>query len=219
MDFERLTGKIFKITLVLLVWVGTCLPAFSKPSCEDILKKTSSINKNLESFKVVLKIKTKFMGLAIPFYGKLFFKKPDRFRLLIPMLPAALRGKKGIFEEAVPRSFNPDDYQGEIIGTEKLEGEVECYIIELVPVNSSKIKKAFLWIDKRSFLAPKSKIFYSSGSSVVTLQSFRKVKDFVLPDKQLIYFEFPGFAAESLIEYKKYYVNVNVDDMLKKEKD
>lgn len=185
---------------------------------KDILEKSKKINPDLKTFKATLYIKANFAGIPIPFFARLYYKKPDRLRLMIPMVPPVLKNKKGLFQDAIPRSFSGKDYKGEILKEVDLNKKVSCYLIKLIPRKKCKIKKVHLWVDKKSYLTPKTQIFYNNGSGIVSLQSFRKEGKYILPDKQRIDFNLPKFKASAFIKFKKYEVNVPVDDVLKKVK-
>ncbi|MCD4783668.1 MAG: outer membrane lipoprotein-sorting protein [Candidatus Eremiobacteraeota bacterium] len=183
-----------------------------------ILEKGKKINPDLKTFKATLYIKANVAGIPIPFFARLYYKKPDRLKLKIPMAPGILKNKKGLFQDAVPRSFSGKDYKGEILKEVDLNKKVRCYLLKLIPRKKCKIKKVHLWVDKKSYLTPKTQVFYNNGSGIVSLQSFRKEGKYVLPDKQRINFNLPKFKASAFIQYKKYEINVPVDDVFEKKK-
>lgn len=181
---------------------------------EKILEKSAKINPDLKTFKSTLKIRANFMGLSMPFYGRLYYKKPDKLRLSIPMAPALLKNRKSLFSDSVPRSFSSKDYNGKIIRSELLMEKVPCYVVQLIPKTKGKIKKAYLWIDKESCLAHKTKLIYENGSRIISLQTYCEEDGYILPSRQSINFNFPKFQASANIEYQKYEVNVPVDEYL-----
>lgn len=182
----------------------------------QLLEKSREINRDLNSFKAVTHIKTDFMGLSFPFSGFLYYKKPNKLKLEIPSIPSVLKSRKGLFKESVPRSFSSDDYDGKILREEDLNEKVHCYLLELHPKKTGKIKTAYLWVDKESFLIPRTKIYYSNNSIITSLQTYRIEEGFVLPDRQKIEFDFPQYKATAFINYKKYEINVPVDEAFAK---
>ena len=218
-------NKIFKIGIIviILLFAFSTLPFASeikdkKVKYEDIIRKGKKVNPDLKTFKATLYIKSNVAGMPIPFFAKLFYKKPDKLKLMIPMVPSVLKSKKGFFQDAVPRSFSSKDYEGKILKEINLNKNVDCYLVKLIPRKKSKIKKVYLWVEKNSCLAPKTKIFYEDGSDIVSMQTFRREGKYILPDKQRIDFNFSKFKAVAFIKYKKYKINVPMDDVLKKEK-
>jgi outer membrane lipoprotein-sorting protein len=201
---------------------GKVLPLNGSPvyagemTYEQILDKSTKVNAGLESFKAKLRIKVHFMGLSLPMKGFLYYKKPDKLRLMITSVPAILKNRKNLFQEMIPRSFNSKDYKGRIVREEKIEGTVKCLLLELIPRKAGKITKVQLWVDKESLLIPKSKVFYSDEAVITSLQSYRIENKFALPDKQKVDFEFPNFRASGLVEYISYELNVPVDEYINK---
>lgn len=209
----------YKPVLLFLMLLIVLFPAHSHASeitYEELLEKSRDINTGLNSFKAVTQIRTDFMGLRFPFSGFLYYKRPDKLKLEIPSIPSALKSRQGLFREAVPRSFGSKDYNGKILREEKLDEKVQCYLLKLQPRKPGKIKTVYLWVDKESSLISRTKIIYTNNSIITSLQTFRTEEGFVLPDRQKIEFDFPQYKATSFINYKKYKINVPVDEVFAK---
>ena len=209
----------FLLLLTLSIFLFPSHSCASEVTYGQLLEKSREINSGLNSFKAVTHIKTDFMGLRFPFSGFLYYKKPNKLKLEIPSIPSVLKSRKGLFKESVPRSFSSDDYDGKILREEDLNKKVRCYLLELHPKKPGKIKTAYLWVDKESCLIPRTKIYYSNNSIITSLQTFRIEEGFVLPDRQKIEFDFPQYKATAFIKYKKYEINVSVDEAFVKKKE
>ncbi|MCE1245406.1 MAG: outer membrane lipoprotein-sorting protein [Firmicutes bacterium] len=183
---------------------------------EQILEKSAKVNPGLETFKSDLSMKVYCMGLSVPLKGFLYYKRPDKLRMVIPTVPAILKNRKSMFQDMVPRSFNSKDYSGKVLGEEKIEDKVKCLLLELTPRKPGKIVRVQLWVDKESMLIPKSRVFYQNDASITSLQSYKVVRGFALPDKQKVDFSFPKFSATGVIEYQSYELNVPVDEFINK---
>ncbi len=216
MNCLKYKSLLFLLILTLSVVLFPSHSNASEVTYDQLLEKSREINSNLHSFKAVTHIKTDFMGLRIPFSGFLYYKKPNQLKLEIPSIPSVLKSRKGMFKESVPRSFSSEDYDGKILREEDLNEKVHCYLLELHPKKPGKIKTAYLWVDKESCLIPRTKIYYSNNSVITSLQTFRIEEGFVLPDRQKIEFDFPQYKATAFINYKKYEINVPVDEAFKK---
>ena len=214
-----------KKTILHILLISILISLISAPSFggevtyDKLLERSREINNGLKTFKATVKINALFMGVKFPFYGRLYYKKPNKLRLSIPGVPPALKGKQGLFKEAVPRSFSSEDYNGKILKDAKLNKTVNCYLLELHPKKPGKIKTVYIWVDKKSCLTPRTKIYYNDKSVITSLQSYRREDGFIMPDKQRIEFDFPKFRASAIVDYKKYDINVPVDEYFKKKDD
>lgn len=188
--------------------------AFGSPGYEEILAKCNALNDKLETFKVTIDGKIKVICFPIPVSGFLYYKKPDKLRLVIPSIPKILESRKSLFKEMVPKSFNARDYSGKVMGIEKINEKVNCYLVELIPRNDKKIKQVKIWVEKESYLSPKSYVLYSDGSTISSLQTYKKVESFIMPECQEVQFDFRGLKGSAIIEYKDYKFNLNVDSAL-----
>jgi hypothetical protein len=148
------------------------------------------------------------MGFAIPLKGHLYYKKPDKIHLTFTTIPSVLKNKKSLFQDVIPRSLKSEDYSGKVIKIEKLDNKLPCYFLELIPLKDEKIEKINLWISTENYLVYKSKIFYENKSTITSMQSFKKVECFTLPERQFIDFNLPTFRSETYVEYKDYSVNI-----------
>lgn len=183
-------------------------------SYREVLEKTAEINKNLETFKARLNMKVLYAGMTIPLKGILYYQAPSRFRLKVPYLPPGLKSRQGSFNEMVPRSFNPEDYLGKIVKNEMLDDKVNCYVLELAPRNdkNTTISRAYLWIDSKSYISPKSRILYKSGGVITTVVNYRDQSGFILPSSQYVEFDFPSFCSRVKIKYADYQVNCPLEE-------
>lgn len=219
MIYKRYSNTVILVLIMILIMTASGSGiSTSQIDYETLLKNAYAVNSGLETFKSTLKINTRFMGINFPLQGRLYFRRPDQFRLIIPMIPPALKARQGLFQEAVPKSFNPADYNGKITRRENLLNKAECYVVELIPKEKGNISKINLWIDQESRLALQTKIFYEKGGDITSTQTYRKEESFILPHQQLITFNFPGFAAATTIEYAKYEINIPIDDILPEKK-
>lgn len=216
MNLSGYKPALFLFLLTLSIFLLPSHSNASEVTYGQLLEKSREINSGLHSFKAVTHIKTDFMGLRFPFSGFLYYKKPNKLKLEIPSIPSILKTKKGMFKESVPRSFSSEDYDGKILREEDLNEKVRCYLLELHPKKPGKIKTAYLWVDKESCLIPRTKIYYANNSVITSLQTYRIEGGFVLPDRQKIEFDFPQFKTTAFVDYKKYEINVPVDDAFKK---
>ncbi len=215
-------SKIILYTLgLLLVFIFFSNPANAEilPDAKDLLKKVETRHKTLDSFIADLKITVNFMGLKIPLDGKLLYKKPNFVKLIIPGIPHLLKDRKNTIVEGIPSSFAAGDYNCKTDNCEMLQESVECYVINLKPKKDPKIDCVTLWVDKKSYTSPKIRIAYSDKGEVVTLQSFQKIKNHILPAHQLINFNLKDFRAESLVVFKSFELNADVDEYLKENKE
>ncbi len=184
------------------------LAAESPPTFHQVLNQARMQNHGLETFQVNLNMQFLLAGMRIPAGGVLYFQHPDKIRLKVNNLPRSLRNRRGFFRSMIPTSFNPDDYKGRIAGEEILDGKIHCTILEMIPRGDSPISRARVWVNRERNVSPKSEIFYESGGVIRTLVNFRRESDFILPDRQFVELDFPGFSTRARIEYGQYRINI-----------
>jgi len=209
--------NIYTLLILTIIQFFLSFPCrASEITYKDILKKNARVNYGLKTFKSKLKMKVIFMGVGMPVSGILYYKRPNKIKLKLPLIPSILKNRKGIFRQAVPRSFSSVDYKGKILRKERLSKQTVCYLLELEPRKTGKILKILVWVDMKSCLTPRSEIYYRNGSVINSVQSFRREGKYFLPDKQRIEFDFPKFRASTIVRYIKYEINVPVDHVFSK---
>ena len=157
-------------------------------------------------------MKMLWAGMKLPLKGVLYFKRPDRVSLKMDYLPKGLKNHKGIFRNIIPASFNPEDYEGKVILSEKLAGKIHCNVLELVPRGDSPVSRVYVWVDTNNHVSPKTKIYYKSGGVITTLINYRKESGYVLPHTQFVDLDFPDFNTRVRLNYKKYQINKPLPD-------
>lgn len=129
--------------------------------------------------------------------GKIFFKKPDRFRIRtkgIFFMP-----KQNPMQQVSSMLLDTNSYTSIISGVEMLDGR-ECAIVNIIPTgNQSELILGKFWIDKKNPLIMKSQITTRNNGTIETQSVYGSMIKYALPDKLIITVEMKKFKMSKMM--------------------
>ncbi|MBK7763856.1 MAG: hypothetical protein IPI46_10870 [Bacteroidetes bacterium] len=129
--------------------------------------------------------------------GKIFFKKPDRFRIRtkgIYFMP-----KQNPMQQIGSMLLDTNSYTSIISGYETLDGR-ECAVVNIIPTgNQSELILGKFWIDKKNPLIMKTQITTRNNGTIETQNVYGSMAKYALPEKITIVVEMKRFKMSKMM--------------------
>lgn len=219
--FEKLKSyKVLAVNLAIAVFllisvVSPAVSALKMPEGSWILSQIEQKNKNINDFTVSLDISLYAYLMRFPLDAKLYFKKPNKAKLVFISVPEYLKQYEKSFKSVIPSETFYKKYKSRVLGIETFKDD-RCYTIKLIPEVKGNLTEAFIWVDTLKFTPKRIFLFYRDGGNIEIENTFKDLKNDnqYLVSRQLISFNLQAVKAKALILYSNYLLNQNLPDSL-----
>lgn len=175
----------------IILGIVICLSQFASFAGNEAQGLISQVNKKFSSvadYTAQVNMKFDVPGVKMnQMRGKVFFKKPNKFRIKakgIFFLP-----KQNPIQNIAALLLDTTSYTSVISGYEVMDGK-QCAIVNIIPLKSDgELILGKFWIDKSEVLVLKSQITTKGNGTIETRNIYGVKRKYALPDQIVLNFE------------------------------
>lgn len=199
-----------------------CAKAYSDPSGlpegKWVIAQMQKKNELINDFTVNLDINFYAYLMYFPVKAKLYFKRPDRVRMVFLNIPDFLRGCEKEFKAIIPSETMRKKYRCKVLAKETTEGKVH-YVMKMSPLEEGNLKQVLMWVHSVDLIPEKMFLTYRDGSTIEVENEFISFEGIKIVKKQKISFKLRQLHARSINVYSNYSINKGIPDSIFEDKE
>jgi outer membrane lipoprotein-sorting protein len=204
----------FLLTLIFAFLASArepCRSAADLPQAEWVLGQIEHRNKAINDISADLDMTVYAFLMRFPLQATLYFKKPNKVRIIFKNIPDFLKSYKSIFSALIPGETLRKNYRSSVLGRETIKGQ-EFYALKMIPRKKGNIKEIRLWVNAGSFAPSKFLFAYSEGGTVEVENAYALRDGLLLIERQKLTFNLPQLRGRGRASYHHYKINQGIDD-------
>lgn len=180
--------------LLVLLLQGAAVSA--QPDAPGLLRKMLAKFARVQDYKADLTMVFDIPSIRMnEVKGKVFYKRPDRFRIQSPAILFMPKQNPYYTLQALRDSTSFTAVPG---GSEVVQGK-KCVILNIVPLKESELIFGKLWIDPATELLMQSQITTKSNGTIMLEQQFGSFSAYALPDQMKFTIDVTRFKVPKAI--------------------
>lgn len=204
-----------------MLHLSLSLPGSGEPSDlpdgKRVIAEMHRQNESIRDFSVTMNITFYGYFMSFPLKAQLYFKRPDKVKIVFSHVPDFLRGYEKQFKAVVPTETLKKKYQCRVMGKEIFEA-VPYYVLKMSPVDEGNLRQAYMWVHSTNFTPARMHLTYRDGSTIEVENEFTSSGQVLVVKKQKINLRLTQLNAKSVIVYSKYHINEGLPDSFFEEK-
>ncbi|MBI2264973.1 MAG: hypothetical protein HYU64_07355 [Armatimonadetes bacterium] len=180
---------------------------------ESLFQKINDANNGLKDYVTNLDIMVKTFGIGLNLKGELYYKEPEKVKLVLKNVPDFLSKHKHIFATKTITGTMRKGFNSRVIGAESLNG-APCWVMEMIPKREGSILSIRLWARKKDSALLKILYHYRDGGVITLNQDFQAEKGFLLPGRSYADIRFPKIQGTIEATYRDYRINTGLSDQI-----
>jgi hypothetical protein len=188
------------------------------PLSNEILSRLAQRQNLIQDMTANVSFKIKLAPLwgGFHFEGKVYYKKPNKVRLILKGVPEILKKHQdAMFRSADVMSGLPTEISKEYhVKTIRKVGS--DYVLVLLPNEKRRVSKVYAWVNPANYTLPKIIFQYHDGSSVRLWNQYVHYHDlYLLQNSKSIYnFTNPSLEADVTATFSHFKVNTGIPDSI-----
>lgn len=173
------------------------------PDATAMIRRMNEKNRRLNVFTASLGVTVKTGGISVPLSGKLYFRRPDRTKIVFDYIPQALTGLN-ILPSASDLGGGKEE-NAKTVCREKRFGN--DYYVTKAEKKEGDVEEVWMWINVKTLEPDLVYVKYRSGGSMEVKTDFLKTGEFMVPANQTILYRLPRYRATVTVNYRNYRFN------------
>ena len=203
--------------LFILLFSPSSVRASDLPDGKWVIAEMQKQNESINDFVVTMNINFYAYLMYFPIRSRLYFKRPDKVKIVFLNMPEFLRGYEKQFKAIVPTETLKKKYRCKVVGKETI-GEKTHYVLKMTPLEEGNLKQVHMWVHSEIFIPSRMFLTYKDKSTIEVENEFVSSDGVYVIKKQKIDFNLTSLSAKSIVTYSDYRVNKGIPDSFFQEK-